>query len=358
MSTAWEEKFPSDHPSAREDAALCFDATRHEVVLFGGDYSYQPPASLPITVTFNDTWTWDGVNWTEESPSTVPDVELFAQMVYDTVRNEVVLFGLKMDPITSDWVGRTWIWDGTDWTHRASAHLPSFATRLFFSLVFDQAHGYAIFLGSGSDSGSGQWHWDGTDWTQMFVPQTIVAGSPVPAGSLQGHDFPAMLAYDEGRNEVVAWGGRTSPFVYNDTHVWSGTAWVEKFPAESPPPNWGSAFCYCPAIDQLVLFSGGETSYETWGWDGTNWTNLAPIVQPPERLGYLNLQLAIDPLVGQVVLFGGVDYIGVLSDPDYPYATGPHVFDDTWVYPVGVRAEGEIRVWLANFHGRGDGPAP
>jgi hypothetical protein len=45
-------------PSARSDVAMVFDAARNRVVLFGR-------AGAGTATPFNDTWEWDGENWTQ-----------------------------------------------------------------------------------------------------------------------------------------------------------------------------------------------------------------------------------------------------------------------------------------------------
>ena len=42
---------------------------------------------------FNDTWAWDGLNWTQLSPTTSPAVRQFAGMAYDPIRDRTVLYG-------------------------------------------------------------------------------------------------------------------------------------------------------------------------------------------------------------------------------------------------------------------------
>ena len=63
---------------------MAYDAARGEVVLFGG-------RRLRL---LDDTWTWDGTDWTERSPRhRSPSARDSMGMAYDAARGEVVMFG-------------------------------------------------------------------------------------------------------------------------------------------------------------------------------------------------------------------------------------------------------------------------
>ena len=52
----WAQETPKNSPTPRAGATMVFDAARGQIVLFGG---YDPSGP------FNDTWVWDGTNWTQ-----------------------------------------------------------------------------------------------------------------------------------------------------------------------------------------------------------------------------------------------------------------------------------------------------
>ena len=62
----WAQKSPQTSPPARQNTALAFDSAHGQVVLFGGQ-----PYSAGVFQT-NDTWVWDGTNWTQKSPQNSP----------------------------------------------------------------------------------------------------------------------------------------------------------------------------------------------------------------------------------------------------------------------------------------------
>jgi hypothetical protein len=85
--TTWALATPAVHPAARVYANMAFDVARSRVVLFGGC------ADTGCTNVLNDTWTWDGVNWKQETPLTSPPVRSNASMAYDPTLAKVILFG-------------------------------------------------------------------------------------------------------------------------------------------------------------------------------------------------------------------------------------------------------------------------
>jgi len=77
--TTWLQQSPATTPSA-PNPGRAFDTDLNEVVLYGGASS-------------NDTWTWDGFNWTQVFPATVPHDRYAYPMDYDGAAHAVVIFG-------------------------------------------------------------------------------------------------------------------------------------------------------------------------------------------------------------------------------------------------------------------------
>jgi hypothetical protein len=90
---------------ARVDALMAFDPVRQDVLLFGGSNP------VPGTVTFNDSWSWNGITWSQRSPATQPTIRQDAAMATDLARARVVLLGGNADPYA-------WEWNGSDWNRR------------------------------------------------------------------------------------------------------------------------------------------------------------------------------------------------------------------------------------------------
>jgi hypothetical protein len=58
------------------------------------------------TIRSDNTWTWDGTNWTQQSPTTQIPTYISAGSGFDLAMHAVVVFGVFSD---------TWKWTGTDW---------------------------------------------------------------------------------------------------------------------------------------------------------------------------------------------------------------------------------------------------
>ncbi|MGH2691577.1 MAG: hypothetical protein ACRDHM_03645, partial [Actinomycetota bacterium] len=155
--TDWTEQHPATSPPARDHATMVYDEARGEVVLFGGAAS---------GFAKGDTWTWDGTTWTEEHPVSSPPERFAAAMTYDPINQEVVLFGGSMSK-SEGWYEDTWTWDGTNWTEETPATIPPPAA--YATMAYDPRSESSILFGGcqncyGLAYGE-TWAWDGVDWT-------------------------------------------------------------------------------------------------------------------------------------------------------------------------------------------------
>lgn len=86
VKSNWTRLEPETSPTPRTKPAMTYDPARGEMVLFGGDTDHP-------TLGYDETWTWDGEDWTLESPANSPPGRSDAMMAFDPTRGEVVLFG-------------------------------------------------------------------------------------------------------------------------------------------------------------------------------------------------------------------------------------------------------------------------
>jgi hypothetical protein len=91
-------------------------------VAFVGD----PASHSDVMLTESgQTWVWTGV-WTRVHPGTTPPIVSDAASAYDAATGQVVIFGGA--GTTSRETGlydQTWTWDGSDWTQRGGTSGPS-----------------------------------------------------------------------------------------------------------------------------------------------------------------------------------------------------------------------------------------
>jgi hypothetical protein len=190
--SAWSQKSPAA-PPARYGHAMVYDSNRGVVVMFGGysaDY-------------LCDTWEWDGgdgTNWTEKAAGAVPkpSARLFHAMAYDSARGVVVLFGGYDGADEND----TWEWDGANWTERADVVGPP--PRSWHSMAYDSSRSKIVLFGGSYGApleylaDTWEYEYDGT--SMHWVP--VITGS-----SPSARDKHVMCYDASSRSATVLFGG-------------------------------------------------------------------------------------------------------------------------------------------------------
>lgn len=174
-------------PLGRYYACMAYDTVRQRTVLFGGD------ALEPTPGFSNETWEWDGREWTQID-DTGPPGRGYAAMVFDRERECLVLFGGGVY-VGADWqpLGDTWEWGAeTRWVKRQDIGPRSMDSP---NMVYTAEH--TVLVGNPpSRTGAGHtWEWDGRLWTQRQDMGPLSRDSTV-------------LTYDSQRDRVVLFGGR------------------------------------------------------------------------------------------------------------------------------------------------------
>jgi hypothetical protein len=251
----WTRQAPASSPPARADAAIAYDAATGTVVLFGG---YTRTASG--TVTFGDTWTWDGLTWTKRAPATSPPARSGASMAYDAATGTVVLFG---GGGANSSLSDTWTWNGSTWTQQHPAAHPGGLIQA--AMAYDAATRNVVLFGGATSRGrSGlTWTWDGSTWTKQ-----------APASHPSAR-YDAPIAYDAATSNIVLFGGVDGRAIAGDTWTWDGTTWTMQAPAVRSPNRSAASMAYDAATRNVVLFGGANNSTgaldSTWTWDGSTW---------------------------------------------------------------------------------------
>jgi hypothetical protein len=284
---------------------MTYDGSSGRVVLFQARWQDGAPQA--------ETWTWDGRAWTQQHPAHTPSPRGAPGMAYDSIRQNVVLFGGLTVPATN-LLSDTWTWNGKDWSehHPAASPSPRIA-----QVVFDVALGEAVLIG-GSAGQAGQlsdmWGWNGVTWSRLAATLPDGLGPPLRAAydnstasivalgcdaqsmptnvydgmvwhqysSGELHTCAPAIAFDTARSAVVVFGGNAGS-VTNATWTWSGTHWTQQAPRHSPPPRFVAAAAFDPKSSQVIVFGGMEPYgfqnavdvATTWAWDGTDWSQLA-----------------------------------------------------------------------------------
>jgi len=135
--TNWTKMAPASAPSPRFGMAMSFDPVRQVLVLFGGRVAGQ---------RMNDTWEWDGTNWTQRTPATAPLPRFWHSMAYDAQLGLTVVWGGDhIEPFGLGPINDTWLWDGTNWTRDWTAATPIY--RAGQAMAYDSARGRIVLFG-------------------------------------------------------------------------------------------------------------------------------------------------------------------------------------------------------------------
>ena len=157
--TTWAKIATANSPPARTDSQLVFDKSRNVCVLFGGFGGFSRAGDL------NDTWEYNGTDWTLVTTAAAPTGRVGMAMAYhgNAVSGRVLLFGGSAG---GELANDTWTYDGTNWTLQAPAHSPPVRWVAFLS--YDANRDRSVLYG-GEDAGglrNDLWEWDGSDWTE------------------------------------------------------------------------------------------------------------------------------------------------------------------------------------------------
>ncbi len=285
----WERVALTDAPASREGMAMAAMGDRGEFVLFGG----YPPGFMVNPL--DETWVWNGTEWSRRHPAHSPGALQGHAMAYDAQRGKMVLFG-GSSPDRPWGTNDTWEWDGQDWTKRNPPTSPP--ARLNHAMAYNVATGRIVLFGGQMDNLNGElgdtWEWDGTTWSKL-------ESANAPSRRMR----PSM-AYDMARKEVILFGGmRNTTYIppeyigttpstfetYGDTWSWNGERW-ELRATDGPQPRFGAALATIPDQQQVVMIGGtgwirtsenlyfGRGYEESWTWNGTAWSQLFPEKSP------------------------------------------------------------------------------
>jgi hypothetical protein len=283
FTDTWRRLPTTNAPSGRSDAAIAYDSTRGRLILFGGRRG---------TTTLGDTWAFDGATWTQLAPTTAPGPRQAAIAVYDSVRDRVVLFSGQPGPGVP--AGELWEFDGSNWSLRPqSGAVPSF----FSGAVFDRVRGVTLAYGGGLTA------WDGTTWTTR---STAGLPSPLPSGP---------IVYDDDAERVLLvtpMSGSTFNVRLASAFAWQGQDWTPVATSALPTTqyvymHWDSARRRIVGIDVPDSFVAQS---RTWVHQQGQWS----IAAWHAPLGRRDAGMAYDRARGRLVVQGGS--LGSSAQPD------------------------------------------
>jgi len=250
----WTQVTPQHAPTARSNAVIAFDAVHNVVVLFGGEEDVA--GTSPIFK--NETWTWDGSDWSESQPTTSPNL-VVPVGAFDSARGQLVVFGT---PPTGP-PAQTWAWNGSAWSLLHPQSSPP--ARTDASIVYDATSQKLVLFGgynSGLGTLSDTWTWDGANWT-----------AEKPATSPPARTDAALC----GGTAVILFGGSGPSTAASDTWMWNGNNWSQIVPTSSPPARRNAS---CSSDGTKALLFGGQGSdgnplNDVWSFSNVTWNKAA-----------------------------------------------------------------------------------
>lgn len=154
--------------------------------------------------------------------------------------------------------------------------------------------------------------------TRKRLYVTVVAALLATTAAFANNPSPRLevrMVYDPSTTTSILFGGRSAvdygtavSYYTNETWVWNGTRWAQRFPDHSPSPRSAQSMAFDTARSRVVLFGGRENDKDvvgdTWVYENNDWRELHPASAPTARQ---IAGLAYDPLRDRVVLFGGTN---------------------------------------------------
>lgn len=152
-------------PPARTRASIAYDSDRKRVVLWGGFDGFN---------ALQDTWEYDGTSWTRHAIGGFAPIGCEgAVMGYDPVRHKVVLHSGGVSSGGEPTAFRlTWEYDGVSWTDVTPTVGSTPEPHAYSSMVFDSARGRFVMFG-GLMGGFSSWTESLETWVFSTSPVAI-----------------------------------------------------------------------------------------------------------------------------------------------------------------------------------------
>ncbi|MGE3174036.1 MAG: hypothetical protein AB7O97_15525 [Planctomycetota bacterium] len=278
-------------PIGGNGATMVYDPLRARCVVLGGGST---------TVSFGGTsspgseiWEWDGTSWTLATTLGAP-LRRFTPAWFSARTGAVEVFG-GPETTGNGLDLASWRWNGAALQRLSGELLPA---RRHSHAWLPEIRGGGILFGGRQGLGipDDTWRWDGHRWSRLLP-------TPAPPGRTE----PAT-AFDLLGSRSLLFGGGVGAQVLDDFWAWTGTAWA-RLP-NGPPGRYGAGLASDLLRGEVVLFGGATTGLfqagalldDTWVFDGTAWSQRFPTARPGGRHAPAMEQ---DLSTGNVVLFGG-----------------------------------------------------
>ena len=318
----WTTFSGSPRPPAAHGAAAAWDATRDELVWFGGLAS---AAAWPPPQALQQTWAFRNGAWSQRTPGVAPPGRTRHAMVFMPNRQIVVLFG-GLDAQGSP-LNDLWRYDGTNWSTTYHANAPAARADAAMGCAEQwpttgndsRVHvfgGWSPVLGDLGD----HWSWElQSGWQQHTAP-----GGPSPRrGAAMATAFSPLPQPIGSGYRLLVHGGRDATTVFADSWILapdlSPWSWIA-LPQAAGPARSGHRLVRPEWSGQTFLLGGrdasGAVTGDAWRFDGTRWIDVpvpatVPAVDAPA--------VAWDAGRERLVRIGGLGSSSTVTDAQWDF---------------------------------------
>jgi hypothetical protein len=196
-TNVWTEMTPSISPSPRWGPLLAYDARIDRTILFsGGGFAGSAEA------VYNDTWMYDLNNntWTPITMAIAPPPVADGVLAYDSESDRVVMFGGESNPFADTSYDGTWVLDPVNetWTNMAPLKKPS--PRCGCGGVYDSVTDNVLLFGGFSGTSGNAILGMQDTWAYNLNSNTWTEISTLSKPSLRSE---VAMAYDERADRTV-----------------------------------------------------------------------------------------------------------------------------------------------------------
>ena len=253
-------EFSAERPRARLDPVVVYDSMRDRLIVFGG-------APAPGSSDFlTDTWALSlngNISWERIPTRASPSGRQGSSGIYDPVRDRLVVFG------GGDWIrtqGDVWtlsLGDDPEWAPLEPSG-PAPSPRMQHSAIYDSKRDRMVVFGGGGP-GSDSWHGANDVWELSLgdSPTWRLLDSGEPYSALPTGRVLQATVYDPVGDQMIVVGGfipgafQRGPF----RDLWSldfeSLRWTRLDATDGPVPNWAAPLAiYDPSHHRMVVGEG------------------------------------------------------------------------------------------------------
>jgi hypothetical protein len=263
-------------PAPRAFAAVAYDSTRGQMVIFGG--SSNTAGGEPFNL--NDIWAYDPVanTWTELRPggesglgNQLPEALWGSAMAYDPVADEMVLYGGErgLEYWEDEPSNLAWLYSpaANTWDRLMPESLRPTQERAISSMAYEPYSRRVILFGG---DGLGWSDWRPLDEMWAYDSAAGVWSHLVADGSWPAARLGCSLTYDSEAARLVLAGGENFDGLLADVWTYdpvSGTWDSTGRSGRLPSARFMHAMVYDSTRDRLILFGGMDddgVTNDTW----------------------------------------------------------------------------------------------